>query len=81
MEYSFAQNAAEIAEIVALDISIDYSNDPFYVEIWFWILIALFFLLILILLMRGSKKEYNSVNTESSQPNLPEKSVESDPLS
>lgn len=45
-------------EVVAssLDISIDYSRDPFYQEIWFWALVALFFLLLLVLLIRGGRR-------------------------
>ena len=40
----------------SLDISIDYSRDPFYQEIWFWALVALFFLLLLVLLIRGGRR-------------------------
>lgn len=39
----------------SLDINIDYSRDPFYQEIWFWVLVALFFLLLLVLLIRGGR--------------------------
>lgn len=81
MESSFTQNATEFAEVVALDISIDYSNDPFYAETWFWVIIALFFLIVLIALVRGRKRVCETINTESSRSDLPEKSIESDPLS
>lgn len=43
-------------ESTNLDINIDYSNEPFYSEIWFWVLIALFFLVLLVLLIRGGRK-------------------------
>ncbi len=33
---------AEFGIASSLDISIDYSRDPFYQEIWFWSLVALF---------------------------------------
>lgn len=42
-------------EEINLNIDIDYSNDPFYSETWFLILIALFFLFLLIQLIRGGK--------------------------
>lgn len=48
--------AAEEMAAVDLDINIDYSNDPFYAELWFWIPVAFFFLLLLVLLIRGGKK-------------------------
>jgi|GEM_PF-1286026 hypothetical protein len=49
--------AAEEITSVNLDISIDYSNDPFYAEIWFWGGVALFFLILLVLLIRGGGRK------------------------
>ncbi|RNC64363.1 hypothetical protein D7D25_11650 [Proteiniphilum sp. X52] len=41
---------------VNLNIDIDYTNDPFYTERWFLILIAAFLLFLLVLLIRGGKR-------------------------
>ncbi|MBF6627002.1 MAG: hypothetical protein ITG04_00640 [Proteiniphilum sp.] len=49
-----AMAAEEIASL-NLDISIDYSNDPFYGEIWFWAIVSVPFLFLLVLLVRGGK--------------------------
>lgn len=38
------------------DISIDYSSDPFYVELWFLSLIAGLLLFLLVLLIRAGRK-------------------------
>src|SRR5690554_1882540 len=43
--FSLLLRGAEQGIAPSLDISIDYSRDPFYQEIWFWALVALFFLL------------------------------------
>lgn len=40
---------------MSLDISIDYSNDPFFLETWFWAVAGIFFLSILLLLIRSGK--------------------------
>lgn len=49
--------SAESTEAEILDISIDYSNDPFYSELWFWVIIAFVLLFLLILLIRGGEKK------------------------
>lgn len=49
--------STEKADTMILDIAIDYSNDPFYSEIWFWIIIAVFLLFLLILLIRGGRRK------------------------
>lgn len=38
------------------DINIDYSNDPFYAELWFLSLIALLLLFILVLLICAGRR-------------------------
>lgn len=48
--------AAEEMADVSLDINIDYSNDPFYTEIWFLILIAALLLFLLVQLIRGGRR-------------------------
>ena len=60
---------AETFDSNVLDISIDYSNDPFYSEIWFWVIIALILLLLLILLIRGGGKKCK-LNEEDSTINI-----------
>ncbi len=47
--------AKEMAD-VSLDISIDYSNDPFYTEIWFLSLIAVLLLFLLVQLIRSGRR-------------------------
>jgi len=47
---------AEELNPVPLDINIDYSRDPFYQEIWFWGAAGIFFLSMLVLLIRGGKE-------------------------
>lgn len=49
--------SAEKTDAVILDISIDYSNDPFYSELWFWIIIGSILLFLLILLIRGGRNK------------------------
>ena len=44
-----------------LDISIDYSNDPFYTQIWFWIIVALLLFILLLLLIVGPRKKKKPV--------------------
>ena len=56
--------SAEKADPVILDINIDYSNDPFYSEIWFWTIIASILLFLLILLIRGDRKKSKQVPEE-----------------
>ncbi len=53
--FSLLLRGAEVEIAPSLDISIDYSRDPFFQEIWFWSLVALFFLLLLLLLIRGGR--------------------------
>jgi len=47
--------AAEEIASLDLDINIDYSNDPFYGEAWFWAIVGVPFLFLLVLLIRGWK--------------------------
>ena len=49
-----AMAAEEIASL-NLDISIDYSNDPFYGEAWFWAIVGVPFLFLLVILIRGGR--------------------------
>jgi uncharacterized membrane protein len=53
--------SSETVNIEELDINIDYSNDPFYVELWFWVVIAAILLFLLIILIKGNR---NKVITE-----------------
>lgn len=76
MESLLNQTVTDVTSAMALDISIDYSNDPFYTEIWFWALIALLLLVILILLIRGGSKTKKSANKEPALPHLQEQSAE-----
>lgn len=46
---------AEEITSLNLDISIDYSNDPFYGEAWFWAIVGVPFLFLLVLLIRGGQ--------------------------
>ncbi len=48
--------AAEEMAAVSLDINIDYSNDPFYTEIWFWILMAVLLVFLLVQLILGGRR-------------------------
>ena len=69
--FSLLLRGAEQGIPPSLDISIDYSRDPFYQEIWFWALVALFFLLLLVLLIRGgrrTKKEDEKLSGVEEQP-------------
>jgi len=53
-----AATAEEEVAVAGLDISIDYSHDPFYTQLWFWSLAGLLFLLLLVLLiLSGREKE------------------------
>lgn len=60
---------AETIDSEVLDISIDYSNDPIYSELWFWIIIAFILLLILILLIIGGGRKCK-LNKEESAKNF-----------
>lgn len=53
--------SSETVNIEELDINIDCSNDPFYVELWFWVVIAAILLFLLIILIKGNR---NKVITE-----------------
>ena len=48
--------AAEEMADISLNIDIDYTNDPFYTETWFLMVIAAFLLFLLVLLVRGGKR-------------------------
>lgn len=63
---SLSTIANEMMESTNLDINIDYSNEPFYSEIWFWVLIAVFFLLLLVLLIRGGRKSSDCCKVKES---------------
>lgn len=79
--------ATEQMADIGLDINIDYSNDPFYTQLWFFILVASLFLLLLILLVRGERRSIHkrkarkalrrstqlekSMQSEESQETLP----------
>jgi len=47
--------SAEEMDALVLDINIDYSSDPFYSELWFWIIIAAVLFFLLVLLIRGGR--------------------------
>ncbi|MDD4777416.1 MAG: hypothetical protein PHV53_03905 [Fermentimonas sp.] len=49
--------SAEEIDVLVMDISIDYSNDPFYSKLWFWIIIAAVLFFFLVLLIRGGRKK------------------------
>ena len=51
-----AAKAGEEMAVAGLDISIDYSNDPFYTQLWFWSLAGLLFLLLLVLLILSGRR-------------------------
>lgn len=56
--------SAEEMDAVFLDVNIDYSNDPFYSKLWFWIIIASILTFLLILLIRGGGKKNKSRHTD-----------------
>ncbi|MBK5195255.1 MAG: hypothetical protein JJE08_04370, partial [Proteiniphilum sp.] len=58
-----AMAAEEIASL-NLDINIDYSNDPFYGEAWFWAIVGVPFLFLLVLLIRGGKVKTEQLKEE-----------------
>ena len=64
---TFVVMAAEEMASLNLDISIDYSNDPFYGEIWFWAMVGVPFLLLLVLLIRGGKAKRVALEEEVSE--------------
>ncbi|MDD2512558.1 MAG: hypothetical protein PHS71_04810 [Proteiniphilum sp.] len=55
MAVSLLARGVEETAPMSLDISIDYSNDPFFLETWFWAVAGIFFLSILLLLIRSGK--------------------------
>ncbi|NLX65944.1 MAG: hypothetical protein GXZ19_04100 [Bacteroidales bacterium] len=51
-------------EDINLNIAIDYSNDPFYTETWFLVVIAGLLLFLLLLLVRSGKKSRRKMKAE-----------------
>ncbi len=56
--------AAEEITSLNLDINIDYSNDPFYSEAWFWAIVGVPFLFLLVLLIRSGKEKTEQLKEE-----------------
>lgn len=74
-----AATAGEEMAVAGLDINIDYSNDPFYSQLWFWCLGGLLFLVLLVLLILSGrrskrkadeKKPSNAIEGESPAEHL-----------
>lgn len=51
---TFAQDS--LSNLDANIVTTDFNENPFYFQLWFWIVIGLVFILLLIALLRGGRK-------------------------
>ncbi|GEM_PF-6769762 len=75
-----AATAVEETAVAGLDISIDYSNDPFYTQLWFWSMAGLLFLLMLVLLILSGRRSKRKAK-EKKPGNATEGESPAEPLS
>lgn len=61
-----AATAGEETVVAGLDISIDYSNDPFYTQLWFWSMAGLLFFLLLVLLILSGRRSKRKADEKKS---------------
>lgn len=72
-----AATAGEEMAVAGLDINIDYSNDPFYSQLWFWSLGGLLFLVLLVLLiLSGKRKEQKAAGKQPGEATVEESTRE-----